>query len=203
MSEPASLPVAAEDEAPAASSPAQPAPTPSDNGGVKEQLEAIQRAERMQMQAAQPPTIEAQIAVLPQEAQAWLRAHPDYWADKAKNRKLSGLHGYLTDTKGIAPFSTEYFDRLESELGLRREPAEPVVEKPAPAPPRSVPYAAPVTRGAPDLSSGRSMPQRITLDPSEVEMAHLSYRELPKPEAERLYAQMKARLMKAKAAGEI
>jgi hypothetical protein len=71
------------------------------------------------------------------------------------------------------------------------------------APPRSVPYAAPVTRGAPDLSSGRSVPQRITLDPSEVEMAHLSYRELPKPEAERLYAQMKARLMKAKAAGEI
>jgi hypothetical protein len=205
-------PGSGEDKAPAAESPPQPAPTRSD-GGVKEQLEAIQRAERMQMQATQPPTMEAQIAVLPQKARAWIRAHPDYWTDKHKNRQLTGLHGYLTDTKGLRPFSQEYFDRLENELGLRepdhgrdRKPQAP--EQPrerAPivqAPPRSVPYAAPVTRGAPSVAGG-SIAEKVVLSPTEVDMAHRSYQHLPKEQAEKLYWQMKVRMLKAKAAGEI
>jgi hypothetical protein len=201
-------PGAGEGEAPAVATvdnPRQSAPTLEERGPVADALEQIKRAEQLQQRMAQPPSMDAQIAVLPQEAQAWLRAHPEYWTDQQKNRKLHGLHGYLTDTKGLRPFSTEYFDRLETELGLRREPIEPVVEKPAPiapAPPRSVPYAAPVTRGAPSVGGG-SIAQKIVLSPEEVQMAHMSYRDLPPEKAERLYAEMKRRMVLAKAAGEI
>ena len=44
---------------------------------------------------------------------------------------------------------------------------------------------------------------RVVLLPHEVEMAHLSYRELPPEKAERLYWEMKVRMVRAKAAGEI
>jgi hypothetical protein len=203
-------PGAGADEAPAAIADS-PQPAPTLDGGVKEQLEAIQRAERMQREmAAQPQpqprrSLEDQIAALPAEAKAWVRAHPDYWTDPAKNKSLSSLHGFLVDTKRLQPFSTEYFDRLEAELGLK-EPAEPAPEtKRAPivqAPPRSVPYAAPVTRGAPSVSGG-SVAQKVILSPEEVQMAHMAYRDLPPEKAERLYWEMKVRMVRAKANGEI
>jgi hypothetical protein len=186
----------------------RPAPASSDSP-VADALRAIQKAERLQQEMAQPqpaPSFEAQISVLPRAAQDWVRDHPEFWTNKHKNKQLVGLHGYLTDTKGLAPFSREYFDRLESELGLSRTEPAPEPPKPAPivqAPPRSVPYAAPVTRGAPNISAGGSVPTTITLSIEERDMARRSYQSMPPAEAERLYAEMKRRMLISKANGTI
>jgi hypothetical protein len=193
-----------------------PPPAADSDSPVRDALGAIERAEQMQREMAQPrpaPDFESQIAQLPDDAKAWLRAHPDYWTDKQKNRQLTGLHGYLVDTRGLAPFSEQYFDRLESELGLRRDPIEPAgfqaAQDPEPrrapivqAPPRSMPISAPVSRAAPSISAGGAVPTSITLSPEERQMARLSYRDLPPEQAERLYSEMKRRLLVAKANGE-
>jgi hypothetical protein len=192
-----------------------PAPTADDDSPIKRQLEAIQRAEELQWQMAQrqaPTDMEGQMAQagLRDEAKAWMRTHPEYWTDRAKNSEINTLHGYLTNNKRIAPFSREYFDKLESELGIRSGPPKPSAEldreiaRSDDSPPRrSVPYAAPVTRGAPNLSEGSKVPTRIDLSPEERDMARRSYQNLPADQAERLYADMKRRMLIAKANGTL
>jgi hypothetical protein len=91
------------------------------------------------------------------------------------------------------------------ELGLRAQPdhsRDQIVQAPEP-PRRSVPYAAPVTRGAPNLSEGGKVPTRIDLSPEERDMARRSYQNLPADQAERLYADMKRRMLIAKANGTL
>jgi hypothetical protein len=51
------------------------------------------------------------------------------------------------------------------------------------------------------MASGSRFSERVTLAPGEVEMAHLSYRGVPKAEAERMYAEAKLRLQRERAAG--
>jgi hypothetical protein len=196
MSDPVT-PRSGEGEAPAAVGAAQPAPTGDDDSPVKRQLEAIKRAEDLQRQMVQRPAptdMESQMSAagLPDQAKAWMRAQPEYWTDQQKNSEINSLHGYLTNNKRIAPFSREYFDRLEGELGMRPEP-----------PRRSVAYAAPVTRGAPNLSEGGKVPSTITLTPEERDMARRSYTWLPPAEAERLFAEMKRKMLIAKANGTL
>jgi hypothetical protein len=92
-----------------------------------------------------PTDMEGQMSAagLPDPAKAWMRVHPEYWTDRAKNSEINTLHGYLTNNKRIKPFSEEYFDELESELGLRSAAGgfQAAQERQPEMPRRSVPYA--------------------------------------------------------------
>jgi len=59
---------------------------------------------------------ETQISGLPEAAKTWLRVHPEYWTDPAKNRQVQSAHGHLVHVQGIPEFSIEYFDMLDEML---------------------------------------------------------------------------------------
>jgi hypothetical protein len=184
-----------------------PAPT-DDDSPIKRQLEAIKRAERLQAEMAQRPAptdMESQMsqAGLPDQAKAWMRTHPEYWTDRQKNSEINSLHGYLTNNKRIAPFSREYFDRLESELGIGAQPEPPRRVEPEP-PRRSIPVGAPVTRGAPSMTSG-AIPQRITLSPEQVMVARNSFTDpsLTNEAKEKMYAMNLGRMIAMRKAGTL
>lgn len=109
---------------------------------------------------------------LPDSAQQWLRAHPEYMSDPRKNAKISALHWDVMD-EGHTAFSPGYFESLEMHLGLRERPKkEPEIEiedEPAPPPARrTVVTAAPPTRDAPSPSGGGNKAnQRVTLTEEE------------------------------------
>jgi hypothetical protein len=83
-----------------------------------------------------------------------------------------------------------------------REAAAPE-PMPEPEPRKPIQYSAPVTRGAPSVATGSAMPMRITLSPEERQMAHMAYRDLPPEKAERLYMEMKAKMLKARRDGTL
>lgn len=70
-------------------------------------------------QAADDPT-EAWIASKAPEAQRWLRSHREYVTDTKKNAKLNAAH-YDAVADGIEINSSEYFERIEKFLGLKKE----------------------------------------------------------------------------------
>src|SRR5262249_46930399 len=110
---------------------------------------------QQQPQQRQAPTFEQQIAGLPQPAQQWLRNHPEFMTDPAKNREIQLTHGYLVDRKKITAFSDAYFEALDQEFGFSRQ-AEPERQEPAPQPQkRSMPMSAPVSREVPTGSGTR------------------------------------------------
>jgi hypothetical protein len=122
-------------------------------------------------------------------------------ADDSEEMEKAVLDGMIKDAEAIARARKEPAGGFQAAA----QPSEPE-PKPAsiePAPKRSVPYAAPVTRGAPSISSGTAIPTTVTLSPEERSMARLSYRDLPPAEAERLCADMKRRMIVAKANGTL
>ena len=88
---------------------------------------------------------------------------------------------------------------------VSREPErdEPPVN--APEPRRSMPISAPVSRGAPDLASGRSVPMRITLSPEEVMVARNSFTDptMTNEQRERLYVANKLRMIQMRKDGTL
>jgi hypothetical protein len=146
----------------------------------------------------QAPTFEQQIAQLPQQAQQWLRNHPEFITDPAKNRKIQTVHGYLTDNKGLTAFSDAYFDAMNSEFGFTNEPAarEPPAQQ---QPRRSMPMTAPVSREVPTAASGtrKQSSMRLTEEERKVAREAIPDRpDLPKmtnAQKEYLYAKNKAK----------
>jgi hypothetical protein len=61
---------------------------------------------------------------------------------------------------------------------------------------------APVSRAMPSVS-GRPIESRITLSPEERDMARRSYSDMPPAEAEKLYADMKRKMLVARANGTL
>lgn len=149
------------------------------------------------------PDFETQIRDLPNDAKSWLRAHPDYWTDPAKNLKIQSLHGYLVNNKGITQFSKEYFDELDVQLGLKAAaaPTEPVIQQQPQR--RSMPVSAPVSRDVPG-PGGQRTASRITLSPEERDIARKSFTasDMTDEQKEKLYAMNKAKLHRMRANGE-
>jgi hypothetical protein len=176
-----------------------------DDSPLKKALEAAQRAEmhaHAQAQRQAPmQDFEGRIAHFPDQAKTWLRAHPEFVHDESQARRIGGVHSYLVDSKGVEAFSPAYFDALDSEFGF----SSPAHQHQPPAR-RSIPMTAPVSREVPMSSGQRTLDTRqITLSAEERAVARNSFSDasMSNEERERLYAQNKARMLVAKARGEI
>lgn len=148
------------------------------------------------------PDFETQISNLPGEAKTWLRAHPDYWTDPQKNKQIQSLHGYLVNHKHIAEFSKDYFDEIDVQLGFKTNEPQPQATEP-PAPRRSMPVSAPVSRDVPTPSGQRSN-IRITLTAEQRDIARKSFTasDMTDEQKERLYAMNLQKLHRMRANGE-
>src|SRR5262249_53150099 len=120
----------------AARSEVQPAATPAP-AALVQRIAEMERAEEAQallrhqleqaaasQQQPQQPTVEDIIAnaPLPERAKSWLREHPDYILDQAKNAKLQELH-FVAKYQSGEEFTDAYFDRMEDLLELSPERA--------------------------------------------------------------------------------
>lgn len=109
---------------------------------------------------------------LPSEAKSWLRKHSDYLMDARKNAKIQDLH-YTVLEEGLAPFSPEYFEKIEEHLGMKQKAAthdDSDEERTVPAKKQAVSVQAPVSREVPN-SNGQRPTGKIRLTPLEVEHA--------------------------------
>ena len=168
--------------------------------------ETMRTQPQAQPQQRPAPTFEQQIAGLPQNAQQWLRNHPEFMTDAGKNRKIQTVHGYLTDNKGLTAFSDAYFEAMNNEFGFTNQPA--AREPPAPQQPRrSMPMTAPVSREVPTAASGTRSNGKMRLTEEERKVAVESIPDrpdLPKmtnAQKEYLYAKNKAKYETMKANG--
>src|SRR5262245_15044308 len=163
--------------------------------------------QQQQPQQRQPPTFEQQIAALPAPAQAWLRNHPEFITDAAKNREIQQTHGYLVDRRKIQAFSDAYFEALDSEFGFTHQQPERREPEPAPQPQkRSMPMAAPVSREVPTGSGTRKQSSmRLTEEERKIARDSIPDRpDLPKltnAQKEYMYAKNKAKYEEMKRNG--
>jgi hypothetical protein len=117
--------------------------------------------------------LEEAIAPLPNEdAKRWFRLHPEYLFDQEKSAQANHYH-YVTTREAGEPFTPQWFERFETNLGLR-QPAPPQQRQAPLARPAgpSVGYAAPPTREAPSMSTGHIPSDgRVRLTKEEVDFA--------------------------------
>ena len=113
---------------------------------------------------------------------------------------------------GVADDTPEMNEAILSGLKREREravnEARSIVESGPPAPRRpSLPMSAPVSRDVPSYATGRAVPNKMTLTPAEVDIAHRSFVDRPDmprmtpAEKEYAYALQKRRYLQAKADG--
>lgn len=129
---------------------------------IKEQLEA------QPVQKVEPPKgdiVDQLAAQVSKRSAEWLQNHRSDIRDERSVRKMFRAHEDAIDD-GIQPDTDEYFDFIESRMGLNRrveQESSPMSEASAPAPRRSTPPpAAPVSRG-----STRPNVVRLTRDQAE------------------------------------
>ncbi len=184
-----------------------------DNKAAIDQQRTAQprQPDRREAPPSAQPTVDEQINVLkvPENAKTWLRAHPDLMSDPTKLGRLQAVHQYATSVKNVPEFSSQYFDLIETELGLKK----PVASATPPAPPaqpqrRSMPVTAPVSRDVPTSSGQRQSATSVTLSAEERRIAHSSFgsingaKDLTNTEKERIYAQNKLKLQRMRQSGE-
>lgn len=156
-----------------------------------------------------PQDFEGKLALIPgvpEAGKAWLRKHPEFVNDTAMNNKIGATHNYLTQTRGVEPFSQAYFDALDTEFGFKTAAPAPSPE-PQPQPQnqrRSIPMTAPVSRDVPTPSGQRAASSKITLTAEERQIARTSFTDdnMTNEQKELLYARNKAKLIKMRANGE-
>ena len=131
-----------------------------------EQAKTAPREQPRRFESAENDQVEAVAQQLTPNAAAWVRAHPEYIRDPAKNADLMSAH-YAAMAKGLQGDSPEYIRFVEGRvLGERDqtiERRETVAETR-----RSAPPAAPVSRG----NGSASNPTRVTLTREQRETAH-------------------------------
>lgn len=94
---------------------------------AKDDLEATRRekpeprTEQRTQQEQRPPAdpVEAYIRGRTEPTANWLRQHTDYITDHRKNAKLTAAHWDAVGD-GLAPDTPEYFERVETFIGLRK-----------------------------------------------------------------------------------
>lgn len=117
---------------------------------------------------------EAWIAQLSGPSQSWIRSHMDYATDHQKNVKVVAAN-WDAVAKGLKPDSPEYFDHIETLLGMKQKPdqqeTKPNGGNGAAAPSQRRPSApvAPVTPTAGGVSGGGG--GKVTLTPGEAAAA--------------------------------
>lgn len=155
-----------------------------------------------------PQDFEQRVASLgvPDQAKAWLRSHPEFVNDAAKNQDLGAAHTYIVNRKKIEPFSQAYFDALDTEFGFKAPPAAAPQPEPEPPPQpqrRSMPVSAPVSRDVPTPSGQRTPSGKMTLTAEERQIARTSYTatDMTNEQKEYAYARNKAKLQQMRANG--
>lgn len=133
-----------------------------------------------QAQQSQQDLFENAIKALPDVAKNWLRSHPEYITDSAKNEDIQYFH-QTAIRGGLRAYSPEYFESIEIQAGLRKKPDQVVededdeVEVEPPVRQRSkVVTQAPPTRDAVSVSTGKPSSTRVTLSPAQREAARIS-----------------------------
>jgi hypothetical protein len=196
---------------------------------IAQQAQIAHQLQQAQQQPSDPVEIALARCGLPERAVQWLREHPDYVLNPERNAQLQYLHHVAARESG-EPFSDKYFERMEHHLGLSPQPApadeappmnnepmprrisipafasEPRPEPPAPAPaPRlGPPVSAPPHREAVSLSNGRRpSSSRVVLSADQREIAWQARSDLPRDQAEEVYAQNLIRMQRLKASGAI
>ena len=92
----------------------------------------------------------------------WVRAHPEYVTNQANYQKMVAAHNWAT-ANGATPDSDDYFDRIETMLGIQQQPSgDAQVQR------RQAPASAPVSRTG---AAPGTNPRRVTLSAEEREMA--------------------------------
>lgn len=158
----------------------------ADNSAKLAQLEAGKNA----LEKAPKPTPRAPVDLVEKFASelspasaAWVRAHPEYVRDQAKNKKMLAAHS-IALADGCKPDTPEYFRSIEDTLKIApivAKPLETAVDAGDPMADAAQPVnggrqaapAAPVSR-SPANSSGQR-PNTIRLTPEQVEAAHASF----------------------------
>ncbi len=129
---------------------------------------ALERAPKPQLRVPTDP-VEQFATKLSAPSAAWIRAHPEYVRDRAKNAELLAAD-QIARARGIAPDSPEYFRSVERTLDLSAP--DPIADEPsatqATGGRRAAPAAAPVSRSG---NGQGSRPNTVRLTSEEVEMA--------------------------------
>ena len=106
--------------------------------------------------------VEAYVQNRTEPTATWLRAHPDWVTDARKNARLTAAH-YAAVAEDIAPDSQEYFEHVETFIGLRQAEGDGKAKSDAKTNgatrPRRGPPAAPVQHsgGGANGSSGQEV----------------------------------------------
>ena len=132
----------------------------------KEAMEAQAKVPKPQPVAGDP--VEALAKQLTPRSAAWVRAHPEYARDNRLYQKMLAAHN-LVVSDGYEPDSDDYFNNVETLLGVKLPGETPLVDTPmseastATKTRTAPPPAAPAQRGG-----ARSNVVRLTADELEV-----------------------------------
>jgi hypothetical protein len=148
-----------------------------DNSAKLLQLRNGLEAMKSKPKAPPPPVhsdpVEAFASRLSPRSADWVRSHPEFVRDPAKNRKMIAAHE-LAVADGIPPDTDEYFSAIEETLRVRPQRQAPAQEEDAMDYSAKVtqrrdaaPAAAPVSRGT------SSRPNVVRLTAAEREMAEM------------------------------
>lgn len=153
----------------------------SDNKAKLLQLRNGLEAMKSRPKAPPPPVhadpVEAFAARLTPRSADWVRAHPEFVRDPAKNRKMIAAHE-LAVADGIQPDTDAYFEAIEATLRVKPQ-AQQVEEEASSSAAKVVsrrdaaPAAAPVSRGTPSrntvrlTAAEREMAEMMNMKPEE------------------------------------
>jgi hypothetical protein len=194
---------------------------------LRQRLQEMERADQLSRQAArppsqyatepqqsqEPPTLEQQIAHLPERAKGWYRRDPKLLSDPERAAQVQYVHHVVCRELGGEGTEDAYFHRMEAMLfpsatngqAQQHRPIESRPSAPA-APPRSepvrqqrqsAPVSAPPSREPASMSTGRPQSFRAPLTAEEIDIARASG---ITPER---YAQEKEKMLRMKAAGQL
>lgn len=82
-------------------------------GDLKDQTTAPKTETRQQARQAPQDPVEAAASSMAPRAASWIRSHPDYITDRAKNSKMLATH-YAALGDGVIEGSDDYFSRLDA-----------------------------------------------------------------------------------------
>jgi DNA-binding ferritin-like protein len=162
---------------------------------IEDQIEATKNApakrpEITPQQRTEDP-IDEWASRLTATSRNWVSQHRELFNDPRTKQRIAVAHNAAVDLEGLAPDTPEYFDFIETKIGLKK--AAPVAEETSKPGRKPVP-AAPVAGGG---GSGGSRGNTMTLNSEMREMARNLYPDLQPAEAEKQYAMDRAAMIKA------
>lgn len=126
---------------------------------------------KQKTEETQPP----QQPQLPAAAQTWLKEHPEYLSDPSKNRQIQAAHNFVAEVERTPLWTPEYFEKIETHLGLRKAaPKTDDEDDDSPPVRRKVVTQAPPTRESVSLTTGKPQSTKVTLTPKQREAAKIA-----------------------------